>query len=375
MPDVQTAPARISVPAAGGPCDIKVDAACHRGGQVIVGGWCTSNVDVHLVVDQQPVPHRVFRFARQDVSTHYKLDYSDNAGFVLVADIAADAEIRLGWGAGGALALSKPLLLRPLAEATASDSHALGPVVEILGLVSEVAAARQSAPSTPGTSAGVGGDATQSIQTQDPQRRGGGPARRLIDVEPAAVHAVIVGAAGGVNTEKLTATEADVFGLNAAYFHLVSHGIQPRALVTGDRRFLVKQGIDSLADVRKLVTFEYALTADEVGRLGAETIIETFRCSGRDGFSSNPDAGFFHGCSSFFLAVQYLVSKGYKRISTLGVIFPPPELYSRVNGQLGHPEFVYGIQLANLAGLRKQLQKHCVTLRVMDENSNISLFV
>ena len=100
-----------------------------------------------------------------------------------------------------------------------------------------------------------------------------------------------------------------------------------------------------------------------------------FRCAGRDGFSANPDVGFFHGCSSFFLAVQYLVSKGYKRISTLGVKFPPPELYSRISGQVGHPEFVYGTQLANLSPLRKELQRHGVALRTLDDNSNLALFV
>lgn len=376
-PDVQTTPAKITVGVVGGQCDIKVDTACRRDGQIFVGGWCTSPVDLQLVVDQQPVQHRLFRFPRLDVSTHYKLDYSDSTGFVVVADAPADAEVRLGWG-GGDGALSKPLAFLPLAEATASDLHALGTAVGVFGLAREAATARARSPVATRSAVNTPTAAAEDLKPMRPagdQRRDEAPARRLVDADPAAVHAVIVGAADGLKAEKLADTEADVFALNAAYFHLVAHGVRPRALVTGDRRFLLKHGIDSLREVRKVVTFDYALTAEEIDRLGQRTIIETFKCAGRDGFSANVDAGFFHGCSSFFLAIQYLVAKGYKRISTVGVKFPPPELYTRISGQVGHPEFVYGIQLANLAGLRKELQRQCVAIRTLDDSSNLALFV
>jgi hypothetical protein len=370
-PDVQTVPVRITVEGAGGPCDIKVDAACRRDGQILVGGWCTSPVDLQLVVDQQPVQHRLFRFPRQDVSTHYKLDYSGETGFVLVGDARPGADVRLRWGDDGDRALSKPLSFFPLAEATASDLHALGTAVDLLGLATAREASCESNPKGAASPA----SAEKPMQPSGNKYRCGAIARRLVETEPAAMHAVIVGAADGLKTEKVADVEADVFALNGAYFHLVAHGVRPRALVTGDRRFLLKRGIDSLFEVRKVVTFDYALTAEETDRLCEKTIIETFKCAGRDGFSANADVGFFHGCSSFFLAIQYLVSKGYKRISTLGVKFPPPELYSRINGQTGHPEFVYGIQLANLAGLRKELQRHCVAIRALDDSSNLALFL
>ncbi|UXH41310.1 hypothetical protein [Pseudomonas promysalinigenes] len=188
------------------------------------------------------------------------------------------------------------------------------------------------------------------------------------------IEATIVGASDELNLDAIQ-LESDIYALNSAYFHLVDQNIIPSALITGDKRFVARAGISKMATVNRLITF---LDADpDVNRKHAENFqnIELFRCLGRDGFSSDSKEGFYHGCSSFFFAVQYLVSTGYKTINTHGVNFPPPEKYKRLNGVNGHPEFVYDIQLKNLAKLKSFLMTTNTKINCGDLDSNLNIFI
>lgn len=179
--------------------------------------------------------------------------------------------------------------------------------------------------------------------------------------------AIIVGAAAGLNLSVISGRDVDVFALNSAYGYLKKNGIHPLGLISGDRRFINKQSKETLPELKLLVTFDY-----EVGLPGYKVVddkLKLFRCIGRDGFSSDGRRGFFHGCSSFFLAIQYLVFCGYKSIETVGVKFPPPEAYTRLDDSAKQPEFVYHIQLANLFRMRDFLQKNYIKLKVHDLDS------
>ena len=188
------------------------------------------------------------------------------------------------------------------------------------------------------------------------------------------IEATIVGASDGMKLETID-LDSNIYALNSAYFYLVEHGITPTALITGDKRFVARAGTAKMATVDRLITF---LDVDpDVNRQHTENYpgIELFRCLGRDGFSSDRNEGFYHGCSSFFFAVQYLVSVGYKKINTHGVNFPPPEKYKRLNGVSGHPEFVYDIQLKNLANLKSFLTRTNTEINCGDLESNLNIFL
>jgi hypothetical protein len=186
--------------------------------------------------------------------------------------------------------------------------------------------------------------------------------------------AVIVGAANELNTDLLP-TDSKIFALNAAYSFLSQKGIAPEALISGDRRFLIKTIPSTAKPIARLVTFDYALNMEERTDLEKNTFVEQYPCLGRDGLSADRNLGFYHGCSSFFLAIQYLVASGYKDITTAGVLFPPPELYKRITGNGGHPEFVYHIQLDNLRRLSTFLRDNGARLTSLDNISNVNIFL
>lgn len=185
--------------------------------------------------------------------------------------------------------------------------------------------------------------------------------------------ATIVGAAHGLDLKAIS-SEKKIFAINSAYFYLQEKGINPTALITGDKRFIARTGIEAFKKI-KVITF--LDNDEETNDLHRRSIpnLELYQCLGRDGFSSDFNAGFYHGCSTFFFAVQYLVSMGYTEIDTVGVNFPPPEMYARVSGVVGHPEFVYDIQLKNLHSLKKFLNSTNTEVNCLDKNSNLSIFL
>lgn len=188
------------------------------------------------------------------------------------------------------------------------------------------------------------------------------------------IEATIVGASEGMDLSLLN-PESDIYALNSAYFHLVANKFHPAALITGDKRFIFRAGGQRISSVNRLITFFDKDLNTNKDLEALHPAIEFFPCLGRDGFSSNRNEGFYHGCSSFFFAVQYLVSVGYKKINTLGVNFPPPETYTRLNGVSGHPEFVYDIQLKNLFALKNFLASTNTEINCHDNNSNLNIFL
>lgn len=186
--------------------------------------------------------------------------------------------------------------------------------------------------------------------------------------------ATIIGAAGDIRLEMIP-KGSDIYALNSAYFYLSDNNVRPIALITGDRRFIARAGSEKISSVSKVVTFYDTDETKNRFLLDTSASVDMYNCLGRDGFSTDPIAGFYHGCSSFFLAIQYLISAGYKRIHTLGIKFPPPELYTRLNGISGHPEFVYDIQLRNLATLKKFLTDTNTQVSCLDIDSNLKIFL
>lgn len=186
--------------------------------------------------------------------------------------------------------------------------------------------------------------------------------------------ATIIGSAGDINLKGIP-EGTDVYAINSAYFYLEQHNMAPLALITGDRRFIIRAGLEKMREVSKVVTFYDRNESKNKSLFDMCPSIDMYNCIGRDGFSSDATAGFYHGCSSFFLAIQYLISVGYKRINTLGIKFPPPELYTRLNGISGHPEFVYNIQLGNLAALKKFLIDTNTEINCLDTDSNLKIFL
>lgn len=186
--------------------------------------------------------------------------------------------------------------------------------------------------------------------------------------------ATIIGSAGGISLEGIP-EGTDVYAINSAYFYLEQHNIAPLALITGDRRFIIRAGLEKMRGVSKVVTFYDKSECKNNSIFDMCPSVDMYHCLGRDGFSTDASAGFYHGCSSFFLAIQYLISAGYKRINTLGIKFPPPELYTRLNGISGHPEFVYDIQLGNLANMKKFLIDTNTEINCLDTDSNLKIFL
>ncbi len=368
---VQSAPCAVPGTGGGAPCLIKVDLAVRLGGQVAVAGWCTDALALELQLGGRPLAAEIVTVDRPDVRTALGLDAGIAAGFALLAACPEDAPVELRWARAGSassthgqvLVLDSATTLQP---SQGSDLGSLAARLHPAHLAEPEPAAPDNAEPT-----------DDVLRPEQPVVPPAAPALlpRRQETRAAASEAVIVGAAGDLALGHLEGSSADIFALNGAHFHLQAHGIVPFALVTGDRRFLVRHGLRNLAGVRKIIAFDYVLDDADREHLAASTIVETFPCRGRDGFSTDAQQGFFHGCSSFFLAVQYLVTKGYKRISTVGVKFPPPELYARVNANVGHPEFVYGTQLANLVPLRRHLNSAGVQVRCRDANTNLALFV
>ncbi|WP_434775488.1 hypothetical protein [Pseudomonas oryzihabitans] len=185
--------------------------------------------------------------------------------------------------------------------------------------------------------------------------------------------ALIVGAASGLSIDDIKLSSRKIYALNSAYFFLEENNIDVEALITGDGRFLAKQSKGRLSKLNNLVTFNYDSKQPGYQVLGGKAFF--FNCLGRDGFSNDGEKGFYHGCSSFFLAVQYLTFLGYKSIQTLGVKFPPPEMYRRIDDSATQPEFVYHIQLRNIIAMRQFLSKNLVVLESLDTDSNLSILV
>ena len=186
--------------------------------------------------------------------------------------------------------------------------------------------------------------------------------------------ATIIGAAGEISLQEIP-QDTDVYAINSAYFYLEHHKVAPLALITGDRRFIIRAGSEKMGGVSKVVTFYDRSEAKNRSIVDMCRLVDMYNCLGRDGFSSDAAAGFYHGCSSFFLAIQYLISTGYKKIHTLGIKFPPPELYTRLNGISGHPEFVYNIQLENLAKMKRFLIDTNTEINCLDTDSNLKIFL
>ncbi len=186
--------------------------------------------------------------------------------------------------------------------------------------------------------------------------------------------ALIVGAAAGIDINNVNTKDIDIYALNSAFFFLEKSGVIANALITGDKRFLKKQKVENFKSLSHLVTFNYDDDASQLP-IPATTEIVSYRCLGRDGFSADGNKGFYHGCSSFFFAVQFLVSQGYKNIETLGVKFQPPETYLRIDNTAGQPEFVYHIQLMNIKRMKEFLKRNLVSFKILDEDSNLAAFL
>ena len=79
---------------------IKVDAAYHVDGQVVLAGWSTAKVDLSLMQRDAVLSTREMRVTRPDVAAHFSLHSDVEVGFVLVADAQDAQHVALAWDEG-----------------------------------------------------------------------------------------------------------------------------------------------------------------------------------------------------------------------------------------------------------------------------------
>lgn len=79
---------------------IKVDAAYHISGQIVLAGWSTAKVDLSLMLGGTALSTREMHIARPDVAAHYSLPSEEEIGFILVADTEDSRQVELTWDEG-----------------------------------------------------------------------------------------------------------------------------------------------------------------------------------------------------------------------------------------------------------------------------------
>lgn len=191
-----------------------------------------------------------------------------------------------------------------------------------------------------------------------PMRRGSG-------------HVMIVGSAPTIIAEKdrIASFKGDLWALNDALFWLEENGFAPDRLFVNDSRF-IRKSLTALrrSPVPSIVMLDRVDTG-VVPELGGKiTVLETL---GRDGFSN--DLGrVFHGCSVFASALQCAAAMGYRAVSVVGVVFPLPSAYARIDGRATLPEFVHDKQLHNMQRAMGYFRSKGIPVDVAEKTSNLN---
>ncbi len=211
----------------------------------------------------------------------------------------------------------------------------------------------------------LGLDADESGSVAEPSTAAAAPMRRSNG------HVMIVGSAPSIAAEKqrIANFKGDLWALNDSLFWLEENGFAAERLFVNDSRF-IRKSAEALrrSPVASIVTLDRVDISAIPDLAGKITLLETL---GRDGFSN--DLGrVFHGCSVFASALQCAAAMGYRAISTVGVMFPLPSAYARIDGRATLPEFVHDKQLHNMQRAMGYFRSKGIPVDVAEKTSNLN---
>ena len=182
---------------------------------------------------------------------------------------------------------------------------------------------------------------------------------------------LIVGSAPSVkhHMDIIESFDGCIWALNDAWPWLEENLIIPDRVFVGDSRFLLK-----IKPIAKLECKNFVMLDTVQAEFLCSNSVNIVRLTnlGRDGLSKTPNA-VFHGCSVFNIAMQFAChASSVVSITTVGVMFPPPNYYERLDGTTSVPEYVYPSQLSN-ARLNIQRLTHLgKKFSVIESESNLN---
>jgi hypothetical protein len=163
-----------------------------------------------------------------------------------------------------------------------------------------------------------------------------------------------------------------IIGMNATTL-LEERGFRQSYYALGDLRFLTHPEKRALATSRlapetvRVLRSDLA-PADEIGLPGSTYLAHPL---GRDGFSRNLAAGFYHGCTTALLAIQLAAWLGCREIYLLGVdlLYHPerPRFYEE--GEPQEEDVFTSVQVRNLADAGRVCASFGVSLFGCSERS------
>lgn len=168
-------------------------------------------------------------------------------------------------------------------------------------------------------------------------------------------------------TSEIKKYDGEIWALNDALFWLEERKISVNKIFITDKRFISKSK-ERIEKGSCRVIFTFDGICDQ---LSDKFCINIMHNNGRDGFSMN-DMDVYHGCSVFFPAVQVATTRGFKDISTCGVMFTPPGLYKRIDGSLNMPEYVYKYQIKNAKIMIRKLEDLNINIQIFEPESNLN---
>jgi hypothetical protein len=182
---------------------------------------------------------------------------------------------------------------------------------------------------------------------------------------------MIIGSAPTIedNLQKIKKHVGECWALNGAWFWLEKNNIKVHKAFITDPRF-IKDNYESI----KNTICNIIVTIDSIHescfpKVGKKIYI--FKTLGRDGFSKKYEE-VYHGTSVFFTALQVAYNVGYKKITSCGVMFPPPFNYIRINGDSNLPEYVHKYQLKNAHLSLEILRESKVNFYPLESESNLN---
>jgi hypothetical protein len=144
-----------------------------------------------------------------------------------------------------------------------------------------------------------------------------------------------------------------VIGMNASVLLEEERGFAISYYVLGDRRFLIHPEKRRLATTRLRLETKRLLRADLApdDDLTLQKRTAYVRPLGRDGFSRNLAAGFYHGCTTALFAMQLASWLGCAEIYLLGVdlLYRPEQPRFYPEGRPQEEDVFTSVQVHNLA--------------------------
>jgi hypothetical protein len=174
-------------------------------------------------------------------------------------------------------------------------------------------------------------------------------------------------------------TDELVIGMNASVLLEEEHGFTVKYYVLGDRRFLTHHEKRTLATTRLRPETKRLLRADLAPDDDAAMKGRTFyiRPLGRDGFSRNLAAGFYHGCTTALFAMQLAAWLGCTEIYLLGVdlLYRPEQPRFYPEGRSQEEDVFTSVQVRNLALATRDCAEIGIRVAGCSDNSLLRPYV